>query len=142
MRGVDEECTASAKMVSGERNGRVQRSETSKSLTQPQTVSKTMKHERKGETMNQYPIIANCNFESRDDTTIHDIRLAIESGLTRDSNLIETMDTLESTLTEHAETNSVGAVEACDAAESNVLAAWTTAVQEDVEDARQERYVD
>ena len=50
-----------------------------------------------------YPIIANCNYESADDTTIHQIRLAVESGLTNDADLVEAMDHLEETLSEHAD---------------------------------------
>ena len=56
--------------------------------------------------MTDYPIVANCNFESRDDQDgkdIHEARKAIDAGLTDDVNLVEAMEELEEALTEHAD---------------------------------------
>jgi len=83
-----------------------------------------------------YPIIANCNYESADDTTIHTIRKAVDAGLTENANLIEALDSLEETLTEHAESDSEVSVKACHNAEAAVLAAWTDEIIDAVEAAR------
>lgn len=90
-----------------------------------------------------YPIIANCNFESRDDETgraIHEIRKAIEAGLVDDESLAYAMDGLESTLEDHADSGSDRSVALCREAESDVLRAWTSEVQASVEEARLVRY--
>lgn len=95
-------------------------------------------------TTNSYPIIANCNFESRDDDegrAIHEARKAAESGLTEDADLIEALESLEETLAEHAESGSEVSVKACEAAEAAVVAAWTDEVQAAADRVRESRYV-
>lgn len=74
-----------------------------------------------------YPITANCNFESRDDAegkAIHAARKAVEAGRIKDANLIEAMDALEETLTDHADSGSRESVELCAKAEARVVAAY------------------
>jgi hypothetical protein len=90
-----------------------------------------------------YPIIANCNFETRDDErgrAIHAARKAAEAGLTTDADLLAALDALEETLTEHAESQYADGMEACRVAERGVESAWTPAVQHAAEEARQDRY--
>lgn len=88
--------------------------------------------------MNTYPIISNCNFESRDDArgkAIHAARLALEAGLSADSDLLDAMDSLEDTLAEHAESSDVDSVDACRAAEREVERAYL-AVADAIESTR------
>ena len=92
--------------------------------------------------MTNYPIIANCNYESATDTTIHQIRLAIDAGLTDDGDLLGAMEILEETCAEHAESYSEAADKACAWAEARVLRAWTNGVREAVESERRRRYRD
>lgn len=83
--------------------------------------------------MTTYPIIANCNFESRDDAegkAIHAARKAVETGRCRDAALIEALDDLESVLTDHADGGSERAVRICNEAERVVVTAWTSAKSE------------
>lgn len=92
-----------------------------------------------------YPIVANCNFESRDDErgrTVHAARKAVEAGLTDDADLIAALDGLEDTLAEYAETDNTIATEACRGAERAVADAWTAGVREAVEAARIARFID
>jgi hypothetical protein len=89
-----------------------------------------------------YPIIANCNYESSEDTAIHEIRIAIDRVLTTDQDLLDAMEALENTLSEYACDESVDAKEACADAERDVLAAWTDEIQAEVESERKSRYVD
>ena len=94
--------------------------------------------------MTSYPIIANCNFETRDDAegkAIHEARKAVESGLTDDADLLSALDALEAVLTEHADNGSVSSVALCDDAEQAVVAAWTADVQAACDRTRSERYV-
>jgi len=90
----------------------------------------------------RYPIIANCNYESSDDPTIHKIRLAIESGLTLDSELLSAMGRLEVVLGRDADDGSVRAQQACRDAEAMVVSAWTSAARSAIETRREARYVD
>jgi hypothetical protein len=74
-----------------------------------------------------YPIIRNCNFESRDDRggrAIDRARREAESGRCRDDAVIEALDGLEATLEEYAERQDMEAVEACRDAERGVVSAW------------------
>lgn len=92
-----------------------------------------------------YAIMANCNFESRDDAcgkAIHAARKALESGLTDDAALTEAMDRLEETLGDFADESDVESVNKCRGAERAVEDAWTDEVQTSVEEARTARYVD
>lgn len=89
-----------------------------------------------------YPIIANCNYESADDDTIHRIRIAVDKGLTDDEALVEALDDLEETLEEHAESADMLSTQACERAEAAVLAAWTDEVRAAVEAAQRARYRD
>jgi hypothetical protein len=89
--------------------------------------------------MTDYPIIANCNYESAEDTAIHEIRKAVDAGLTDDQNLLDAMDELESVLTRHAEDGGMIATQACAQAEAAVLAAWTDEVRDAVEAMRLSR---
>lgn len=83
--------------------------------------------------MSSWPIVRNCNFESRDDDdgrAIHAARKALDAGLVHDNEaLAEAMDELESVLEEHAESESCLSVEACERAEAKVVAAWTDEIQ-------------
>jgi len=97
--------------------------------------------------MTSYPITANCNFESRDDAcgvAIHAAREAVESGLTDDTSLIESLDDLETVLMECADKDDVASRERCRGAECAVHACWTEETQEAVYLASQapNRYVD
>ena len=97
--------------------------------------------------MSNYPIIANCNYESADNTAIHQIRLAIDKGLADDDNLIAAMDHLEEALTDELDENGEyqrGAMSAeiLDAAEAAVLAAWTEEAASAVDAERIYRYRD
>lgn len=65
-----------------------------------------------------YPIIKNCNFE-RDDEILKAVK-AVEKGWTQDDDLISALDSLEETLTEHADSEYVNSVNACREAESRV----------------------
>lgn len=89
-----------------------------------------------------YPIIANCNYESADDTTIHQIRKAVDNGLTDDADLLVALSALEETLSEHAESDSLASTRACKAAERDVLAAWSDDVQAAVNAEQIARYQD
>jgi hypothetical protein len=89
--------------------------------------------------MKTYAIIANCNFESRDDQqgqAIHAARKAIEAGLTHDAALIFSMDELEETLSEYAESDSANATACCRRAEANVARCYTDAVRDEIDAAR------
>ena len=88
----------------------------------------------------QYPIIANCNYESAEDTTIHEIRLAVDAGLTDDPMLLDALDALEATLTEDACEENPYAVGRCNEAERDVLDAWTETIQATVTETRQSRW--
>lgn len=69
-----------------------------------------------------YPIIANCNFESRDDDTgrwVYAAAKAAKQGLVSDD-LLDALDALEETLTEYADDSHVAACTACRAAEERV----------------------
>jgi hypothetical protein len=90
--------------------------------------------------MTAYPIIANCNYESADDTTIHEIRKAVDAGLTEDQDLLDAMSELESTLERYADDGGMIATQACERAEAAVLAAWTDEVRDTVEASRRSRY--
>lgn len=92
--------------------------------------------------MSAYPIIANCNYESADDTTIHEIRKALDSDLTDNADLIAAMDALEETLSQYAEDDGQIAVTACRDAETAVLAAWTPEVADEVRANRIANYRD
>lgn len=92
--------------------------------------------------MTTYPIIANCNYESAEDTTINTIRKAIESGLTDDADLLAAMQCLETTLAECAEQSDELSVRACREAEETVIEAWTDEVRDAVEATRISRYRD
>lgn len=90
-----------------------------------------------------YGIIANCNFENRDDAAgkaIHAARKAVESRLTTDAELVAALDSLEETLAEHAESGDVNSVEACREAEAAVVAAYTLEVRAEIESTREARY--
>ena len=74
-----------------------------------------------------YPITANCNFESRGDAAgqaIHNACKAVESGRVTSADLIEAMEFLEETLTDHADSGSTVSVELCAKAEAAVVAAY------------------
>jgi ClpP class serine protease len=91
--------------------------------------------------MTTYPIIANCNFSSRDDEqgkAIHAARQAVEAGLTDDAGLIDALGDLEDTLAEYAESDSVTAVQDCRYHEAAVLTAWNV-VREQIEAERNVR---
>ncbi|MHB8397397.1 MAG: hypothetical protein ACYDCI_00460 [Candidatus Limnocylindrales bacterium] len=91
--------------------------------------------------MSSYPTIAGyCNYTSAADRTIHQIRKAIDTGLTHDDALVAAMGALESTLHDHAESSAPSSVRACDSAETAVLAAWTTDVRDAVEAERRSRW--
>ena len=95
--------------------------------------------------MTTYPIIANCNFESRDDDdgkAIHAARLAVEARLVDDADLIGALDELESILEECGDKADVQSGDIMDSAERDVVDAWTKEVQASVEADRQSRYVD
>lgn len=80
--------------------------------------------------MASYPIINNCNFESRDDAAaraIHAARKAVESGRCDNSAVMESLDHLESVLTDHADDGGVESVQICRRAEAAVVAAWEAA---------------
>lgn len=83
-----------------------------------------------------FPIIANCNFESRDDArgkAIHAARKAAEAGLTDDAALLDALQSLEETLGEYAEKGDRQSIQECRAAESQVLRCWTDWVQAEIE---------
>lgn len=92
-----------------------------------------------------YPIMQNCNFESRNDATgqaVHAARQAAEADLTDDTALIEALESLEDVLEELADKTDTLSMRACDDAENVVAAAWTENVREAAESARELRYVD
>ena len=77
--------------------------------------------------MATFPIVSNCNFASRDDSTgraIHRARKAVEAGRVTDERLIEALENLEDVLTEHADSQYAEQMELCRAAEREVGAAW------------------
>lgn len=89
-----------------------------------------------------FPIIANCNFESRDDEqgkAIYKAWKAAEAGLTDNEALFDALDELDTVLAEHADSDNVLSIEACREAEEAVVKAWTEEIQEEVESARQSR---
>lgn len=89
-----------------------------------------------------YPIISNCNFESRDDDTgraIHAAAEAARAGLIDDQDMIEALDALEEMLEEHAESQHVVGMEACNAAEHVAADRWAE-IADDVWAAREARY--
>ena len=89
--------------------------------------------------MASYPIIANCNFERGSE--IDSARRAVEAGLTADEALVAALDGLEETLYEYADSYLAHhAVSACRSAERAVLRAWTSAIEAEVEEARERRY--
>lgn len=73
-----------------------------------------------------FPIIANCNFESRDDEgkAIHKARKAMESGTCDWPTLFDALEDLEDTLYEHADSGDEKSVKLCASAERAVVAAW------------------
>lgn len=78
-----------------------------------------------------YPIIRNCNFESRDDAegkAIHAARKAVESGQCDWPSVIDAMEDLESVLLEHAESGSEKSMRLCNEAEQAVVDTWMTYV--------------
>lgn len=81
--------------------------------------------------MTKYPIVANCNYESRDDELagIHRARLAVEKGFCADAALLDALAALEVALT--AELSPAGeyrhgvlSQRILDRHEAAVLAAW------------------
>lgn len=93
--------------------------------------------------MHKYPIMANCNFESRDDDqgkAVHAARVAVEAGFTSHGVLVDALDALETTLAEYADQGDPVSVDICEAAEMAVVNAWTEEVQSDIADARQAEY--
>ena len=79
--------------------------------------------------MSSYPIISNCNFESRDDEqgiAVHKARLAAECGKVDDElELLVRLDDLESILHHHADKDDAESVTKCRDAEEDVYSAWT-----------------
>ena len=71
--------------------------------------------------MATYSIIRNCNYET--DSTVNKARLAVDAGL-GNNDLTEALESLETTLSEHAEDDSEYGTKACAAAESEVEQAW------------------
>lgn len=86
----------------------------------------------------RYQIIANCNYESADGDTraIHEIRRAVDLGLTYDEALYDALDELERVLEKWADSEAAHEIDKCYEAERAVLAAWTEEVQEEVRAAR------
>ncbi len=85
---------------------------------------------------NNYPIVANCNFESRDDATgkaVHCAREAIDATLTFDCDLIDAMQDLEKTLDEYGDKFDVVSQEYCEEAEQGVASVWIDRVAGEVE---------
>lgn len=75
----------------------------------------------------KFPIIANYNFESRDDQRgkdVHAARLAVERNAMTDADLIAALESLESTLEESADKDDMESVRNCRAAELEVAAAF------------------
>lgn len=94
-----------------------------------------------------YPMAANCNYESADDTTIHQIRQAIDTGLTDDETLLSAMADLENALL--SELSDSGdyvrgalSAERLNDAEAAVTSAWTSEVQTSVSEEKESRYRD
>lgn len=79
-----------------------------------------------------YGIIANCNFDAKDEITL--ARKAVEQGKLTDADLIEALDSLEETLEEYADNGYAHAVEACRKAEAAVRTAYAAAVANATDD--------
>jgi hypothetical protein len=90
-----------------------------------------------------YPIVANCNYESADDSDallIHEVRKAIDAGKTDDQALLEAMESLEATLEKYADRGDQVAIEACLRAERAIREAWTDEIAGAVESETRRRY--
>jgi len=74
----------------------------------------------------RFPTIHNCNFSTRDDVRGGDVWSAIvdvfEQGCD-DEEVLDALESLEETLTEHSESDSETSVKACEDAEESVQAA-------------------
>jgi len=92
-----------------------------------------------------YPTVCNCNYESSDDSTIHEARLALDRGLTSDEALSDAMEALEAVLTDELSESGeyqhgAESEQAIDEAEGAVRRAWTEAVQAEVKAERERPY--
>ena len=80
-----------------------------------------------------YPIIDNCNFESRDDETGKAVHAANKfarrnKNIAAESGLTEALDDLEETLGRYADRDDAESAQRCASAETDVAAAYLRAV--------------